>query len=119
MGEKPEGIIFLIPALLENCVVPERLSRWQWVDPSLDRWGMNQHGCEKLLRALKIRSDSIGANLIQLKSNAENSLRVACLGASGLWKNHLFNKIKKHGFDFESAPLHRPLSGCLTIAQPS
>jgi hypothetical protein len=30
--EQPEGAIFLIPARLEDCRVPERLSTWQWVD---------------------------------------------------------------------------------------
>lgn len=29
---QPEGTIFLIPAKLEPCEVPDRLSRWQWVD---------------------------------------------------------------------------------------
>ena len=30
--EKPEGTIFLIPLKLEECDVPDRLSRWQWVN---------------------------------------------------------------------------------------
>ena len=30
--EQPEGRIFLIPLRLEPCGVPNRLSRWQWVD---------------------------------------------------------------------------------------
>lgn len=30
--EKPEGTVFVIPARLEECDVPERLSRWQWVN---------------------------------------------------------------------------------------
>jgi hypothetical protein len=30
--EQPDGSIFLIPARLEECDVPERLRRWQWVD---------------------------------------------------------------------------------------
>ena len=30
--EKPEGTIFLIPARLEDCKVPNRLDGWQWVD---------------------------------------------------------------------------------------
>jgi hypothetical protein len=29
--EQPEGKIFIIPARLEACEVPDRLSRWQWV----------------------------------------------------------------------------------------
>jgi len=30
--EQPEGTIFVIPARLELCDVPERLRRWHWVD---------------------------------------------------------------------------------------
>ena len=30
--EKPEGTIYIIPARLENCEVPERLAEWQWVN---------------------------------------------------------------------------------------
>ena len=30
--EQPEGAIFIIPVRLEECDVPERLRRWQWVD---------------------------------------------------------------------------------------
>jgi hypothetical protein len=29
---QPEGTIFVIPAKLEPCEVPDRLSRWHWVD---------------------------------------------------------------------------------------
>jgi hypothetical protein len=30
--EQPEGVSYLIPVRLEECEVPDRLSRWQWVD---------------------------------------------------------------------------------------
>ncbi len=30
--EKPDGSIFIIPARLDACDVPDRLRRWQWVD---------------------------------------------------------------------------------------
>lgn len=30
--EQPEGTIFVIPVRFEECAVPERLRRWQWVD---------------------------------------------------------------------------------------
>ena len=42
--EMPEGRAFVVPARLEECEVPERLRRWQWVnlyDPD---------GYDKLLR---------------------------------------------------------------------
>lgn len=55
--EKPEGTIFLIPARLEDCVVPERLDRWQWVDL------FDENGFMKLLRSLKLRADKVGATI--------------------------------------------------------
>jgi serine/threonine protein kinase len=51
--EKPEGMIFLIPARLEECEVPDRLSRRQWVDCYEDR------GYERLLRALRQRAAEV------------------------------------------------------------
>ena len=55
--EKPEGTIFLIPARLEDCVVPERLSRWHWVDLYED------DGFVKLLRSLKLRAEAVDATI--------------------------------------------------------
>jgi formylglycine-generating enzyme required for sulfatase activity len=55
--EQPEGTIFLIPALLEECEVPERLSRWQWV---------NLHeakGYKRLMHALRVRAGELGVGL--------------------------------------------------------
>jgi outer membrane protein assembly factor BamD (BamD/ComL family) len=53
--EKPEGAIFIIPARLEDCRVPEKLSRWQWVDL------FNETGYVKLLSSLKLRAEIVGA----------------------------------------------------------
>jgi formylglycine-generating enzyme required for sulfatase activity len=44
--EQPEGKIFLIPVKLEECVIPERLSRWQWVNL------FEKSGYVKLMHAL-------------------------------------------------------------------
>jgi formylglycine-generating enzyme required for sulfatase activity len=52
--EQPEGTIFLIPLRLEECEVPERLRRWQWVD------FFQEKGYERLLRALRARAESLG-----------------------------------------------------------
>ena len=51
--EKPEGEIFLIPARLEECEMPGRLSKWQWVDL------FEKNGYERLKSALKIRAAAI------------------------------------------------------------
>jgi hypothetical protein len=45
--ELPEGSIFIIPARLESCNVPTRLTRWQWVDLFAD------DGLEKLIGGLQ------------------------------------------------------------------
>jgi molecular chaperone DnaK (HSP70) len=52
--EKPERTIYIIPARLEEeAEVPDRLSRWQWVDL------FEQDGYHKLARALAHRAKSI------------------------------------------------------------
>jgi hypothetical protein len=53
--EKPDGTIFIIPARLEDCIVPERLNKFHWVDLFSD------NGYEWLLKALQIRADNVGA----------------------------------------------------------
>lgn len=51
--EQPEGIIFLIPLKLEECLVPEKLSKWHWVNY------FEESGYSKLLNALKLRAETI------------------------------------------------------------
>lgn len=48
--EQPERTIFLIPLKLEECDVPDRLTRWQWVNY------FDGRGHERLLLALKARA---------------------------------------------------------------
>jgi len=52
--EQPENAIFLIPLKLEECEVPERLSRWQWVNL------FSPNGYERLMRALQVRITDLG-----------------------------------------------------------
>jgi hypothetical protein len=51
--QQPEGAIFVIPLRLEQCDVPERLAKWQWVNFFEDT------GYEKLNRALNLRASSL------------------------------------------------------------
>ena len=51
--EKPESTIFIIPVRLEECQVPLRLSRWQWVDL------FKPDGYIKLTKALKHREKEL------------------------------------------------------------
>lgn len=50
--EHPDNTIYLIPLKLEECDIPVRLSRWQWV--SL----FETNGYERLLRSLKFQVNS-------------------------------------------------------------
>jgi hypothetical protein len=43
----PDGEIFIIPVRLEECTVPERLSKWQWIDI------FRPHGFRKIVGMLK------------------------------------------------------------------
>jgi hypothetical protein len=52
-SEQPEDTIFIIPVRLEDCVVPERLSEWQWVNLHEPR------GYDLLLRSLHRRAESL------------------------------------------------------------
>jgi hypothetical protein len=46
---KPDGTIYIIPLILEECVVPERLSRWQW----MDYHNKSENQFDKLMEALR------------------------------------------------------------------
>lgn len=46
--QQPEGSIFIIPVRLEDCKVPDRLSRWQWVDL------FDSAGLFRLLQAISV-----------------------------------------------------------------
>lgn len=57
--EKPEGTIYIIPAKLEPCNIPGKLSRWQWVDLFQD------DGYDKIYSSLEIRSKKLRNNNVQ------------------------------------------------------
>jgi hypothetical protein len=71
--EQPEGTIFLIPVRLEECEVPERLARWQWVDI------FQPDGYEKLLRTL----EATPKNSVELaQQNKTTRLATSSVGRS-------------------------------------
>lgn len=48
MVEHPQGKIFIIPARLDDCAIPERLRAWQWVDL------FKADGLDRLLKTLRV-----------------------------------------------------------------
>ena len=72
--EKPDGTIFIIPAKLENCEVPDRLTKFHWVDL------FEKDGYKYLIKALQVRAQSLNINIqsnkpkqIQKKIRSSNS----------------------------------------------
>lgn len=52
--EKPEGTSYIIPLKLEECEIPSRLARWQWLNL------FEPGGYERLARALHKRQEKLG-----------------------------------------------------------
>jgi ribosome biogenesis GTPase A len=65
--EQPDGVVFLIPARLEECTVPQRLSHLQYAD-------LFRNEYEKLLQVLQIRATKLGIKVTKREPNS-NSLR--------------------------------------------
>jgi hypothetical protein len=51
--KQPEGTIFIVPAKLESCDIPDRLKKWQAIDIS------SEEGYEQLLRAIWKRASRL------------------------------------------------------------
>jgi len=52
--EQPEGTIFIIPVRIDDCPVPSRLNKWQWVNL------FENFGYKKLKQSLTHRANSMG-----------------------------------------------------------
>lgn len=55
--EKPDGTIFIIPVRLDDCEVPTRLAKWNWIDL------YNDAKYDKLIESLTLRAASLGTKL--------------------------------------------------------
>ena len=58
--EMPEGRIFLIPVKFEECEVPFSLTRYQWVDLTIEA------GYSKMMKALKFRASQLERSTVEL-----------------------------------------------------
>ena len=58
--EMPEGRIFLIPVKFEECEVPFTLSRYQWVDLTVES------GYAKMMKALKFRASQLERSTVEI-----------------------------------------------------
>jgi DNA segregation ATPase FtsK/SpoIIIE, S-DNA-T family len=62
--KKPDDTIFIIPLKLEECAVPERLRRWQWVNQ------FEANGYERLILSLQVRATNLGLVVSPMLSSA-------------------------------------------------
>jgi formylglycine-generating enzyme required for sulfatase activity len=86
--EKPEETIFIIPARLEECKTPDRLSLYHWVDL------YEEDGYQKLMRALRLRAGKIGA-VLQSKKD---------------WLNGFTAPVKKPAYKKPELAVKKPVS---------
>lgn len=83
--EMPEGRIFLIPVKFEECEVPFTLSRYQWVDLTVES------GYAKMMKALKFRASQLERSTVEIskKDVEEENLVRAKMEKETAEKAHL------------------------------
>lgn len=64
--EKPEGSIFIVPVKIDDCEIPDRLQKWQWVNL------YEENGFPRLLEALHIRAKQCNINIISHVNDDKN-----------------------------------------------
>jgi len=58
--EKPEGTVFIIPARIEECNIPDSLRSWHYIDLFYGGKGFDERAYEKLLKSLQLRAQNLG-----------------------------------------------------------
>ena len=104
--EKPEGAIYIIPAKLEECVIPDKLSRWQWVDL------YKKDGYRKLLGALSFCARETDTAMPKIPS-LENSGSVQRKATKKLIKKN--PRLQKTSNDIQASKILRIEGGHQSI----
>lgn len=78
--EQPEGSIYLIPARLEDCEVPSRLKKWQWVN-LYDSQGYNKLKFSLENRAKELRISRTFITTLNLPSFPSETPQMVCIPA--------------------------------------
>ena len=101
-AEQPEGRVFLIPVRLDPCRVPDRLSKWHYVNL------FDQRAYERLLATLKganIRRGFAEAEAEGSHPNSDELEAAASMAVTGRWAeaaNHYDNYCRLHPENWEA-----------------
>jgi hypothetical protein len=70
--QKPEDTIFIVPVRLEECNVPQRLRRWQWIDIFSPVSAIDEANYKKLIRSVELRAEQIQVRLHSSEDHIEH-----------------------------------------------
>jgi hypothetical protein len=62
----PDGELFIIPVRLEECIVPDRLSKWHWIDI------FRPHGLRKIVNTLRAKFDQVETDTLAQNYESEH-----------------------------------------------
>lgn len=102
--EKPEGTIFIIPARLENCEVPERIAQIHWVDL------FESDGYTRLLKALQIRAKNLNIKIKRKRVSKKTNKGTDIQPDSEIFRREIKSQIDAtlYTLDSSSFPIYLP-----------
>jgi hypothetical protein len=104
--QKPDGVIYIVPVRLEDCSVPEKVSRYHWINYFEDR------AYAQLVRTLVAKAESLGLRLPveglqSIRNNLKNikerrvpvaEAKVMVLGQGSVGKTSLIKRLLSNSF---------------------
>lgn len=105
--QKPDGVIYIVPVRLEDCSVPEKVSRYHWINYFEDR------AYAQLVRTLVAKAESLGLRLpveglLSIRNNLKNikerrvpvaEAKVMVLGQGSVGKTSLIKRLLSNSFN--------------------
>lgn len=110
--EKPEDTIFIIPARLEDCDIPDRINKFHWVDL------FAENGYEQLLKALFTRANSLNITISKNRLHEKKLAITKTEKQQSIFSNLDNNpipKVNKLQYIWNKIPWQHWLAGCLLV----
>lgn len=103
--EKPERTVYIIPVRLEECKLPERLSKWHYADYFE---GQRERGFQRLLVSLHKRAESLGLKIVESEPKKKKTFVETSKGTKVLLRS---KTILSNGMEFMRVPAGEFLMG--------